>query len=192
MRIAPWLVAGLALGLIAHAQSSDTKLTSKEMNRMLAEMELWRAEYRKTDSVSKRAEELKPAYRAEPLRYVNISDEELRQVELITVKHLPRATVNISPVVTDCPCEEGPMCSAQVYVVANTEDDSKAIQLSRVKDQWIVGVVQQWWHRREAMHVPKPGSSFPERYRYERALHELFSEFPVCVNGLKPKAEIKK
>ena len=70
---------------------------------------------------------------------------------MISVKYLPRAMVNISPVVTNCPCEEGPNCTAQVYVVATTGDNSKGLQLSRLKDQWMVGVVQQWWLRREAL-----------------------------------------
>lgn len=181
MRIAPWLVAGLALGLSAHAESPDRKLTSKEMTRMLLEMRQWESDRRKKDHVSRRAEELKPAYRAEPLRYLNITAEEVRDVQLISSKHLPKAMMNISPVVTNCPCEEGPNCTAQVYVVATTGEQSKGLQLSRLKDQWMVGLVQQWWLQREAMHVPKPGSDLLERYRYEKALHELYSDFPVCV-----------
>lgn len=186
MRIALWWVAALALGLSAHAEAQGKKPTSQEMNRMILEMMQWQSEARRVDHVSRRAEALKPAYRAEPLRYLNITDEEIREVQLISVKHLPPAMMNISPVVTNCACEEGPNCSAQLFVVATTGDKSKGLQLSRVKDQWMVGVVQQWWHRREAMHVPKPGSDFLERYRYERALYELYSEFPACVGDLVP------
>jgi len=200
MRIAPWLVAGLALGLSAQAQTPDKKLTSRDMNRMIAEMWLWEAEMRKPDHISNRAEELRPRRRDEPLRYLNITDEEVRQVQLVSLKYLPRAMVNISPVVTNCPCEEGPDCSAQVYVVASTDVNSKGLQLSRLRNQWMVGVVQQWWIRRDAMHAPKADSPFLERYRYARALHELYAEFPRCVGDLvpakstasTPKAEPKK
>src|SRR5204863_6156086 len=121
--------------------------TPREMNRMILEMLEWESELRKPDHISKQAEALRPARRDEPLRYLNITDEEVRQVQLISVKYLPRAMVNISPVVTNCPCEEGPNCTAQVYVVATTGEKSKGLQLSRLKDQWIVGVVQQWWIR---------------------------------------------
>jgi hypothetical protein len=200
MRIAPWWVAGLAFGLAAHAEAPANKPTSKEMTRMLLEMMQWESEWRKKEHISKRAEELRPAYRAEPLRYLNITDEEVREVQSISVKHLPRAMMNISPVVTDCPCEEGPNCTAQVYVVAAAGEKSKGLQLSRLKNQWMVGVVQQWWLRREAMHVPKPGAELPERYRYAKALQELFSDFPVCTRERVPakttastqKAEPKK
>ena len=147
---------------------------------MLVEMMQWESEWRRKDHISKRAAELKPAYRAEPLRYLNISDEEVRQVQRVSVKYLPRAMVNISPVVTNCPCEEGPNCTAQVYVVATTGEKSKGLQLSLLKDQWIVGVVQQWWIRRDGLHAPPPAAGLLERYRYEKALHELYSEFPVC------------
>ena len=186
MRIALWWVAGLALGLCAHAEAPGNKLTSRDMTRMVIEMMQWESEWRKKDHVIKRAEALKPAYRAEPLRYLNITDQEIRDVQLISRKYLPPAMMNISPVVTACPCEEGPNCSAQVYVVATTGEKAQGLQLSRLKDQWMVGVVQQWWFRREAMHVPKPGGDFLERYRYEKALHELFAEFPVCVGDLAP------
>ena len=202
MRIAPWLVAGLALGMSALAQTPDKKLTAQEMNRMIIEMMQWQAEWRKTDHISNRAEELRPRRRDEPLRYLNITDEEVRQVQLISLKYLPRAMVNISPVVTNCPCEEGPNCSAQVYVVATSGEFSKGLQLSRLRNQWSVGVVQQWWFRREALYLQEPeaDSQLLERYRYMRALHELYAEFPRCVGDLEPaestastqKAEAKK
>ena len=186
MRITAWWVAGLALAISAHAEAPEPRISQKEMNRMLAEMAQWQSEWRRTDHVSKRAQALKPAYRSEPLRYLNISDEEVRQVELISVKYLPRNLMNISPVVTNCPCEEGPNCTAQVYVVAATGENAKGLQLSRLKDQWMVGVVQQWWFRRDALHAPAPSAPFAEHYRYARALHELYSEFPVCAKEAAP------
>src|SRR4051812_8166493 len=174
MRITAWWVAGLALAFSVHAEGPAAKFSPREMNRMLAEMAQWESEWRRKDHISRRAEALKPAYRAEPLRYLNISDEEVRQVQLISVKYLPRAMMNISPVVTNCPCEEGPNCTAQVYVVATTGENSKGLQLSRLKDQWTVGVVQQWWIRREGLRAPPPAAGLAERYRYEKALHELY------------------
>ncbi len=200
MRITPWWVAGLALALCAQAEAPAKKLTPKEMNRMLAEMAQWEAEWRTSDHISRRAQALKPARRDEPLRYLNITDEEVRQVQFVSAKYLPRVMVNISPVVTNCPCEEGPNCSAQVYVVASTVDDTKGLQLSRLKDQWVVGVVQQWWFRRDSLQRPRADAGLVERYRYEQALHVLYSEFPRCLDDVAPanttastqKAELKK
>lgn len=195
MRSTPWWVAGLALALCAQADVPDNKLTAKEMNRMLLEMMQWDSEWRKADHISRRAEALKPKRRDEPLRYLNITDEEVREVQLISAKYLPKVMVNISPVVTDCPCEEGPQCTAQVYVVASTQDDSKGLQLSRLKHKWMVGVVQQWWLRHDELqlHKPKPGAELTERHRYAQALHVLYSEFPRCVDKSAPAtAELKK
>jgi hypothetical protein len=184
MRITAWWLAGLTLAFSVHAEGPAAKFSPREMNRMLAEMAQWESEWRSKDHISRRAEALRPAYRAEPLRYLNISDEEVRQVQLISRKFLPNALVNISPVVTACPCEEGPNCTAQVYVVATNGENSKGLQLSRLKDQWMVGFVQQWWIRRDGLHAPKADAELPERYRYEKALHELYSEFPVCTSEI--------
>jgi hypothetical protein len=53
----------------------------------------------------------------------------------------------------------------------------------------MVGVVQQWWLRREAVQEPRPGADFIDHYRYARVLHELYEEFPRCLD---PKAEPQK
>ena len=195
MRFTPWWVAALTLALCAHADVPDRKLTSKEMNRMLLEMMQWDAEARRADHISRRAEALKPRRRDEPLRYLNITDEEVREVQFLSAKILPKVMLNISPVVTDCPCEEGPDCTAQVYVVASTHDNARGLQLSRLKDKWMVGVVQQWWLRRDELllHKPKPDAELTERHRFAQALHVLYSEFPRCADAPAPtKAELQK
>jgi len=193
MRFTVWIV-GLTFALFAHADVPDKKLTSKEMNRMILEMMQWDAESRAADHIGRRADALKPRRRDEPLRYLNITDEEVREVQFLSAKYLPKVMLNISPVVTDCPCEEGPNCTAQVFVVASTQDDAKGLQLSRLKDKWMVGVVQQWWLRRDDLqaHKPKPGAELTERYRYAQAMHVLYSEFPRCVDTPTQKAASTK
>ncbi len=153
---------------------------------MFGEMQFWQSEAVKRRSIYRRAEELRPQRRDAPLRYLNISDEEVREVQAISVKFLPRAMVNISPVVTDCPCEEGPTCTAQVYVVATTGTATRGLQLSRLNERWTVGTVQQWWSRRDALVMSKTGNDFVDRYEYGRALHELYGEFPACVGEPAP------
>ncbi len=179
MRIA-WFLLSLTLAAGAHAQSAGSKMTPELYQQMLEDMAYWDAQDQRYRAVLKRAEELYPARRNTPLRDVNISDEEIREVEQITRKYLPRAYVNISPVVTDCPCEEGPACIAQVYVVAQTADKTRGIQLSRMNKQWNVGVVQQWWLRRDAVVRQHTGDALLDFYLHRKAVTELLEEFPMC------------
>src|SRR4051812_34993249 len=188
MRIA-WFFLALALASGAHAQSAGSKMTPELYRQMLEDMAYWDAQDARYKAVSKRAEELYPARRNTPLRDVNISDEEIREVEQITRKYLPRAYVNISPVVTDCPCEEGPACTAQVYVVAQTADQTRGIQLSRMNDRWNVGAVQQWWLRRDAVQRQHTGNSLLDYYLFRKAVTELLEEFPMCAGQPVPDAQ---
>ncbi|MEO8018378.1 MAG: hypothetical protein ABI769_11220 [Pseudomonadota bacterium] len=157
---------------------------------MLKEMADWQMERKQREPIERRALELWPARRDTPLRYLNISDDEVREVQLVSAKYLPRATLNISPVVTDCPCEEGPTCTAQVYLLASKDDKTRGLQLSRMNDRWTVGVVQQWWLRRDALHKPNPGDDLGDHYQFQKALHELYAEFPVCVGQLVPAEKV--
>jgi hypothetical protein len=179
----------LAVGLAAQAQAPARKPTPREMTRMLDEMHFFWSEARKRHSVYARADALRPQRRDTPLRYLNISDEEVREVQAISLKFLPRAMVNISPVVTDCPCEEGPTCTAQVYIVATTGTHTRGLQLSRMNERWTVGTVQQWWSRRAALVMSKTGNDFVDQYEYQRALHELYGEFPVCAGEPESKKQ---
>ncbi len=188
MRIA-WFVLTLALATGAHGQSAGSKMTPELYRQMLEDMQYWDAQRERYQAVSKRANELYPGRRDTPLRDVNISDEEIREVVLLTRKYLPKAYVNISPVVTDCPCEEGPACTAQVYVVAQNSNKSRGIQLSRTKDRWNVGVVQQWWLRREAVVRQDTGNSFLDYYLFQKAVNELYEEFPLCAGPAKPATQ---
>jgi len=145
-----------------------------------------------------RAHLLAPKRRDEPLRYLNISDYEVRELQLVAEKYLPKALLNISPVVTGCPCEEGPQCTDQVYIVAETAQSSRGLQLSRVRNAWVVGTVQQWFLRYDELRSRQGQMDFQ---KYMRAESELYREFPMCVGDLvpaenttvsMPKAEIKK
>ena len=141
---------------------------------------------------------LAPKRRDEPLRYLNISDNEVREIQLVAEKYLPKVLLNISPVVTGCPCEEGPQCTDQVYIVAETAVSSKGLQLSRVRNAWVVGSVQQWYLRYEELRSREAKMDY---LKFMRAESELYREFPVCFGELVPaenktastqKAEPKK
>ena len=80
-----------------------------------------------------------------PLRVENISDEEVREVQAVTAEVFPGAIVNISGVTDGCPCEDGPRCDSQVWIVAYRDNKNHGLMLSRVDDEWTIGLTQRWW-----------------------------------------------
>jgi len=180
-----WMVALLALGFVALAVAQEQRGSMLSASSMRPDPRY-------------RAWQLRPKRRDEPLRYLNISDYEVREIQEVARAYLPKVLLNISPVVTGCPCEEGPQCTDQVYIVAQTSHDSRGLQLSRVRNAWVVGAVQQWYLKFEELHAREPKLSYLDMIRAEG---ELYREFPVCVGELVPaenktpmpqKAETKK
>jgi len=165
------MAAVLALGLAALVTAEEQRATARP------------ASYSSRPDPRFRAWQLRPKRRDEPLRYVNISDYEVREIQLVAEKYLPKVLLNISPVVTGCPCEEGPQCTDQVYIVAESGQSSKGLQLSRVKNAWVVGSVQQWYLKYEELLTRVPKMNYLDQMRAES---ELFREFPVCVGELVP------
>jgi hypothetical protein len=120
----------------------------------------------------------RPARRDEPLRYANLSDVEVREIQRVTHGVIPDAYVNISGVVTGCPCEDGPACTDQVWVVAYGAGEMKGLQLSRINRHWSIGPVQQWWLDDDALEAYRGRYSSLGQYWAMRAQHE--DQFPVC------------
>lgn len=188
MRSVSILVMALLVAVAASGQGRMSK----------AELAAYQEQSRKLMRIERRAHELRPRRRDEPLRYLNISDNEVREIQLMAEKYLPKVLLNISPVVTGCPCEEGPQCTDQVYIVAETPQSSKGLQMSRVRNAWVVGNVQQWWLKHDEL-TAKSGKMHYEKY--ESAMNELVRDFPMCMGELVPaenttaatlKAEPKK
>lgn len=190
MRIAPCLLGlvamAAAVAALSQALPANKQPSADQMRQLLEDQEYWRSQYDRYNDIERRANSLRPQRRDGPLRELNITDNEIREVEEIARKYLPHSMVNISPVVTNCPCEEGPTCTAQVYVVAQTPEKTRDLQLSRMNDRWVVGVVQDWWLRREALVEQHTGNPMFDRYLESKALFELFEEFPVCRGQLVP------
>jgi len=183
-------ILGLAL-LLATAASAQVPTS-------MVEREAFRSQMVKRMRIVDRAYELRPRRRDEPLRYLNISDYEVREIQLMAEKYLPKVLLNISPVVAGCPCEEGPQCTDQVYIVAESGQSSKGLQMSRIRNAWVVGSVQQWWLKRDALEASSGKMSYEKR---ESAMNELVRDFPMCAGELVPaenktasvpKAETKK
>jgi hypothetical protein len=138
-------------------------------------------EYRRrlsiTTEILTRARELMPRRRDEPLRDLNISDGEIREIQLLVRDVLPRAIVNIGPVVTGCPCEEGVACTEQVHILAYSGTKSMGLLLSRSLDDWRISEVQKWWLRWHALEAIQDRMSLQER---DERVWQLVQDFPVC------------
>jgi hypothetical protein len=131
--------------------------------------------------VLKRAHEVRPRRRDDPLRELNITDEEVREIQRLTRSYIPDAYVNISSVVTGCPCEEGPDCEDQVYVLADAGAKTVGLQLSRLGKSWKVGAVQKWWLAYDRLLAQRDTMDFLE---YHSAEVNLAREFPACSTGV--------
>ncbi len=168
MRIAPGLMVGilLAAGAIAAepARTAATPAVRAEFDLVLMELEA-------------RARQLYPRRRDTPLRYLNITDSEVREVQQVTGKLKMPRLVNISPVVTGCPCEEGGGCTEQVFVVGDVEGKPMGLQLSRRKNQWDISRVQKWWLEYAALQAREP---VMERRVFLTAKARLLMELPQC------------
>jgi hypothetical protein len=191
------LLLGLMFASGAQAQSADKKpLTPQQYRQMMDEMSYWARDSKRYQRIHGRAMELAPGRRDTPLRDLNITDGEVREVQTIAARYLPKTLVNISPVVGECPCEEGPACSAQVYVIATENDQTSGLQLSRMKESWDVGVVQRWWLKYSAIRRQKTGSTFLDDYLAQKARHEMLDQFPQCagqvMTNIEGKTEEKK
>jgi hypothetical protein len=115
------------------------------------------------------------------LRRENISDEEVREIQGAARSVLPEAIVNIAGVTSECPCEEGPGCSAQVWVVAYDPEATVGLMFSRIDGHWGIGPVQNWWLRYDELLARRPSRRDEAEFRAWYEKHEaLFAAFPTC------------
>jgi hypothetical protein len=126
-----------------------------------------------------RVQRLRPQRRDEPLRDLNLTDNEVREIQAVAKKYAMDTMLNISPVIAGCPCEEGPLCTDQVYIVSQRPEKAVGMELSHVRNAWVVGTVQKWWFQYAALEAK---SSKMEYREYESARQLLFLEFPLCVD----------
>lgn len=128
-----------------------------------------------------RIQDIRPSRREGPLRSINIDDKEIREIQSVAVEILPGAIVNIGGVVTGCPCEDGPSCSDQVWLVAYRPDRSVGMLLSKIGSQWLVGPVQEWWLDYENLEARRRDL---DSLAYAKAKEALTDRFPVCAAQL--------
>ena len=113
------------------------------------------------------------------LREINISDEEVREIEAVVHGLAPGAIVVISGVARGCPCEDGPGCSAQVWTAIERSERIRSLELSEINDHWVIGPVQSWYLESAQLARSKNLSSG----EYAAALEELNNRFPTCASG---------
>jgi hypothetical protein len=124
-----------------------------------------------------RTQDTRPVRRDGPLRTQNLSDDEVREIESIAQSVMPGGLVNVSGVVTGCPCEEGANCSDQVWTVVYRPDQTKGLQLSRLSGHWAIGAVQQWWLDYDSLWARRP---WPPTAAFDAELNSLYDRFPAC------------
>src|ERR1043165_9489862 len=139
------VLAGLLLSIVALPAMAEGP---QKVSRPLPD---WMVERLRMQKIEDHANDLRPRRRDTPLRELNITDNEVREIQDIAGKYAMQTMLNISPVVHGCPCEEGPLCTDQVYVVATLPEKTVGLQLSRVRNAWVLGTVQQWWLRYDAL-----------------------------------------
>lgn len=136
------------------------------------------ANWKRLASIENRIRATRPGRRETPVRPGSIHEEEVREIQRVTSEIWPGASIRISTVVVGCPCEEGPSCSAQVWVVRHRPAKAKGLLLSRIDGHWAIGPVQHWWFDYEHLQARRP--LFHSRWAYWDAERAFYESFPVC------------
>jgi hypothetical protein len=115
------------------------------------------------------------------LRRENINDLEVRELQAATRAVLPEAIVNIGGVSSDCPCEDGPGCSAQVWVVAYDPKETVGLMFTKTDGHWGIGPVQSWWLQYDALQQRRPSWLNEAKYvAWSEEQEALYAAFPSC------------
>jgi len=125
----------------------------------------------------------------EPLRAENVSDEEIREIQATTVTIYPGTIANVSGVTAGCPCEEGPMCDSQVWILAHRDNRYDGLMLSRISNKWVVGPLQTWWFeydllakKMSELRSEKPDDYWEAYMEFREKRIQLEEAFPICIS----------
>jgi hypothetical protein len=115
------------------------------------------------------------------LRRDNITDEEVKEIQGAARSVLPEALVNIGGVSSDCPCEDGPGCSAQVWVVAYDPKETVGLMFTKSDGHWGIGPVQNWWLRYDDLQDRRPDwRNDAKMIAWYEQQEALYAAFPAC------------
>lgn len=174
--------AAVLITLTAAAETPETPITLDVVHKLIAERQ-------KQLQIEQRAQELYPRRRDTPMRDLNITDGEVREIQRLMKSIDVHEILNISAVVTGCACEEGADCTEQVYVVGKYQGRNVGMQLSRLRNLWTFGRVQRWWLDYSALRARE---AVMERTEYEKARGIKLLEFPMCSAAPTPETAIVK
>jgi hypothetical protein len=160
----------LVLALTIDAASGETL----EETRRAA----YSANWKKLAGIENRMRATRPGRRETPVRPGNIHEEEVREIQRVTSEIWPGAIIKISTVVVGCPCEDGPFCSDQVWILKHRPAKAKGLLLSRIDGHWAIGPVQLWWLDYENLQARR--KHFASHWAYRDAEREMYESFPVC------------
>src|SRR5260370_41413847 len=129
----------VAFLLLAYLAAASAMGQSSDEQKRAA----YRARMERLFAIEKRISQTRPVRREHPPRADNIRDEEVAEIQTDAATVMPGAIVNISTVVTGCPCEGGPSCSDQVWIVAYRPEKTLGVLLSKIENHCHVGVVRR-------------------------------------------------
>ena len=138
------------------------------------------AEMERLSRLEAMARNSQPRPRDGPLRYLNISDEEVGEVEAAVWTVVPGTLLHIGPVVTGCSCQEGRACDDQVWVIAEDRPVPKGVQVSRIGGHWTLGPLQRWWLQYEMLQDSRIRAS--HYAEFADAERRLLASQPTCEN----------
>jgi hypothetical protein len=116
-----------------------------------------------------------------PLRQDNVTDEEVREIQRAALEVYPDSIVSISGVTDGCDCEDGPSCTAQVWLALNREYRTRSLVLSKIDGHWKLGAVQNWQLQYDAHQTSFPGfGRGPKQLQWLQANQRLLDSFPTC------------
>lgn len=126
----------------------------------------------------RRMEKTRPYRRESPLRSDNVTDREVKEIQIAAGTVAPGALVNIGGVVRGCPCEDGPWCSDQVWIVAVQPGKTIGFLLSKMDGHWAVGPVQRWWWDYENLQQRR--GDYPSLTKWYEAEDQMKLNYPAC------------
>ena len=176
----PSLILIVGMAIVAPGNVlAQRALTAEECARR-AYLDVRGAEMERVWAILDRAKEVRPQRRDSPLRYLNVSDNEVREIQEAASEVVGNVLVTIGGVVTGCPCEDGAKCTNQVWVLAHRPNDTIGLLLSKVNEHWQIGTIQRWWLRNEQITVRRQNATSNEaRETVERDWQKLVDEFPM-------------
>lgn len=128
------------------------------------------------------------------LRYENISDAEVQEIQQVVAKLAPGVMINIGSVIEGCGCAEGTACTDQVRVVSQRSSQPFVLLLSKMNGRWDIGPVEKWerdnaelYRRRAEMIGPADSPDYhSHRAAYWERVRQLDEARPRCESAAAP------